>query len=195
MTREQIKQLSKQKWVPILREKSADFLCNIIQLSKPKQILEIGTCLGYSGTLMLSCAPQAELITVEIDKENFIAAQQTFADENVAGRATIINDDAANVIKKLHSEGKKFDLIFLDGPKGQYFKYLPFLKQMLSRGGFLIADDVLFHGYVKQESVGHKHRTIVNSLKSYLADLDSDSDFRHELIEMEDGLSVAQRIK
>lgn len=195
MKREQIKALSQQKWVPILREKSADFLCNLLSQQQPKNILEIGTCLGYSGTLMLSSAPHAHLVSVEIDKQSFAEAQQTFVDEGVADRATLINDDAANVIEKLHSENSKFDLIFLDGPKGQYFKYLPKLKNMLSLGGYLIADDVLFHGYVKQEVVGHKHRTIVNSLKNYLNDLDSDPNFAHELIEMEDGLSVAQRIK
>ena len=98
-----------------------------------------------------------------------------------------------NVITDLARQQKKFDLIFLDGPKGQYFKYLPYLKSMLNLGGYLVADDVLFHGYVKQENVGHKHRTIVNSLKNYLADLDADPSFSHELIEMEDGLSVAQK--
>lgn len=192
---EQIKQLSKQKWVPILREKSADFLCDLVALVQPKSILEIGTCLGYSGVLMLASAPQAQLVTVEIDAQNFHEAQQTFADENMSQRATLINDDAINVLTKLHADHSKFDLIFLDGPKGQYFRYLPYLKQMLNLGGYLIADDVLFHGYVQQETVGHKHRTIVNSLKSYLSDLDSDPSFRHELIEMEDGLSVAQLIK
>lgn len=195
MKREQIKELSQQKWVPILREKSAVFLCNLLSQYRPQSIFEIGTCLGYSGTLMLSCVSQAHLTTVEIDKDCFTEAQQTFIDEGVAERATLINDDAANVIAKLCDEGQKFDLIFLDGPKGQYFKYLPYLKNMLNLGGFLIADDVLFHGYVKQELVGHKHRTIVNSLKNYLSNLDSDPNFAHRLIEMEDGLSVAQRIK
>lgn len=195
MKRQQIKDLSQQKWVPILREESADFLCNLVELVQPKSILEIGTCLGYSGTLMLEYAKDAQLITVEIDQDNFAEAKQTFIDENVADRATLINDDAANVIAKLHGENKKFDFIFLDGPKGQYFKYLPYLKEMLNFGGFLIADDVLFHGYVKQNYSGHKHRTIVNSLKSYLSDLDSDPNFRHELLEIEDGLSVAQLIK
>lgn len=195
MKREQIKGLSKQKWVPILREKSADFLCNLLSRYQPESILEIGTCLGYSGTLMLSCTPQAHLTTIEIDKDCFAEAQHTFIDEGVAERATLINDDAANVIAKLCDEGQKFDLIFLDGPKGQYFKYLPYLKGMLNLDGFLIADDVLFHGYVKQDAVGHKHRTIVNSLKNYLRDLDGDPNFTHELIEIEDGFSVAQRIK
>lgn len=193
MKRSEIKQLSTQKWVPILREKSADFLCNLIKQSQPKTILEIGTCLGYSGTLMLSIAPYAHLTTVEIDTDSFMQAQKTFADEGVLDRATLINDDAMNVITNLARQQKKFDLIFLDGPKGQYFKYLPYLKSMLNLGGYLVADDVLFHGYVKQENVGHKHRTIVNSLKNYLADLDADPSFSHELIEMEDGLSVAQK--
>lgn len=195
MTTDQIKQLSQQKWVPILREKSAVFLCELIEKTTPKEIFEIGTCLGYSGVIMLKHAPQAHLTTVEIVAENFIEAQQTFIDEKVNDRVTQLNDDAANIITKFQNENKKFDLIFLDGPKGQYFKYLPKLKKMLNVGGFLIADDVLFHGYVKQEFVGHKHRTIVNSLKNYLDDLDNDSCFEHKLVEIEDGLSVAKRIK
>ena len=57
------------------------------------------------------------------------------------------------VLNDLRKDKSKFDFIFLDGPKGQYFKYLPILKDLLNKNGCLLADDILFHGY-KSLSVG-----------------------------------------
>ncbi len=190
----QLKRFAKKNIIPIIRPKSAKMLRNFCRVKKPKKILEIGTAIGYSTSIMLDAFKQAFVVTIEKDEKMAEIAKQTFKDRNLEEKVKLIESDAFVALNKLQNE--KFDFIFLDGPKGQYFKYLPLLKSMLNINGFLLADDVLFHGYVKKEGdPGHKHRTIVASLRAFINDLSSDSNFETKLFEYEDGLLLCQRVK
>lgn len=190
----QLKSFAKKNIIPIIRPKSAKMLRNFCRVKKPKKILEIGTAIGYSTSIMLDAFKQAFVVTIEKDEKMAEIAKQTFKDRNLEEKVKLIESDAFVALNKLQNE--KFDFIFLDGPKGQYFKYLPLLKGMLNINGFLLADDVLFHGYVKKEGdPGHKHRTIVASLRAFINDLSSDSNFETKLFEYEDGLLLCQRVK
>ena len=191
----QIKNLSKTKYLPIIRPESEEVLCSLLRQNNPQKILEIGTFYGYSGTVMLLCCPEAKLCTIEKNQENALVAKQTFIDEGVSERINLIVDDATNAILNLEECGEKFDFIFLDGAKGQYIKYLPHLKMLLNNGGVLVADDVSFHGYVAQENVGHKHRTIVNNLKKFMQEIENSPEFESKLLDIEDGLLIAKKIK
>lgn len=190
----QLKRFAKKNIIPIIRPKSAKMLRNFCRVKKPKKILEIGTAIGYSTSIMLDAFKQAFVVTIEKDEKMAEIAKQTFKDRNLEEKVKLIESDAFVALNKLQNE--KFDFIFLDGPKGQYFKYLPLLKSMLNINGFLLADDVLFHGYVKKDGdPGHKHRTIVASLRAFINDLSSDSNFETKLFEYEDGLLLCQRVK
>lgn len=192
----ELKKYAKTNLTPILRPKSARFLRDLCKEKKPQKILEIGTAIGYSASLMLSCCKNASLVTIEKDAHMALLAKETFLARNLTRQVRLIENDAFEALKSLVSEGEKFDLIFLDGPKGQYFKYLPLLKQLLGKKGTLLADDVLFHGYVKKEGdPGHKHRTIVASLRAFIADLQADESFKTSLLEFEDGLLLCERLK
>ncbi len=195
-TLNELKKYAKNTMTPIIRPKSAKFLCNLCREMKPKFILEIGTAIGYSASLMLNACKISHIVTIEKDERMAEIAKTTFKERKQERRASLIVADAFDTIKQLVNQGKKFDLIFLDGPKGQYFKYLPFLKQLISSNGCLLADDVLFHGYVKKNGdPGHKHRTIVNSLRAFIDNLMQDERFTTQLIEIEDGLLLSRAKK
>ena len=84
-------------------------------------------------------------------------------------RAKMLIGDASEIIPMLSGE---YDFIFLDGPKGHYGEYLPYLKNLLSKKGILFADNVLFFGYVANgKKPPHKHATIINSLRKYLKEV------------------------
>ena len=189
MNKEEIKEYAKKEWVPIIRDQSAIFLCDYIRSHKPKTILEIGTAIGYSGILMLENS-QATLTTIEINKESFNLAKQNFCDAGFEKRVKMFCDDAKNVFGKLE---EKFDLIFLDGPKGQYLTYLPILKNLLNDGGTLVVDDVFYHGWVKgNDYPSHKHRTIILRMREFLKRLCEDKDFDTKIYDIEDGIAVAR---
>ena len=86
----------------------------------------------------------------------------------------------------------KFDMIFLDGAKGQYINYLPILTKLLNDNGVIFADNVLLHGMVESaEKIPHKKRTMVVNLRQYLQVV-SQLPYETELIRMEDGIAITK---
>ena len=185
---------SRDDYMPFIRDKSAKVLFEICQTEKPKNILEIGTAVGYSALLMLEGAKDAFITTIEKDNERAQQAMTNFEKNGVKERVDLIVGDAGEVLPQLEDEGKEFDLIFLDGPKGQYLRYLPHLKNLLCKGGLLVADNVLLHGWVKgEEFVKHKHRSMVVNLRKFLKALEEDGDFDSKLLEIEDGMTISRK--
>lgn len=179
--------------IPVVREKTAELLCSLVEESKPKNILEIGTAVGYSGTLMLLSCPNSNLTTLEINQELCNKARDTFAKYNVQARVEIINQNALDFLEQ---NNKKFDFIFVDGPKGQYIKYLPYLKSCLAQNGIMFCDDVLYFGMVQNDNlVIHKKITIVRNLREFIKTIQQDPDFSSELLDLEDGVLIVKKIK
>lgn len=191
MEKENLKGFNKEAYCPIIRPQSEQILRQVVKEIKPKKALEIGTFLGYSAAAMLEEEGALVLTTLEKEPQNAQNAAENL--KQFGGRAKVICCDAANFLSNCT---EKYDLIFLDGPKGQYFKYLPILKNLLSVGGVLVADDTLFHGYVSASgTVKHKHRTIVESLKKFKEDLQNDPCFSCQFYEIEDGVAVCKKLK
>lgn len=185
---------SRDDYMPFIRDESAKILFDICQKEKPKNILEIGTAVGYSALLMLEGAKESFVTTIEKDEKRAQEAKVNFEKNGVKERVDLIVGDAGEVLPQLEDEGKEFDLIFLDGPKGQYLRYLPHLKKMLCKGGLLVADNVLLHGWVKgEEFVKHKHRSMVVNLRKFLKCLEEDHDFDSKLLEIEDGITISRK--
>ena len=178
---------------PIIREKSLALLIDLLKKHKPKQILEVGAFIGYSAAVMLETCPNAYVVTVEKDEENAKFAIQNLNELGFVDRFEVANQDAYDF---LIENKKKFDFIFLDGPKGQYIKYLPYLKECLNKGGVLVADDIMFYGLVSFDGkIDHKHRSLVNNLRKFLDALKADKDFSTEIHDFEDGMSVSIKLK
>ena len=178
--------------VPIIRPLSREILAKEVAAKNPSKILEIGTAIGFSGCLMLTSAPNSTLTTIEIDEKSFEVAKQNFAEAGFTNRVNQILGDASEVVKTL--EGK-FDFIFLDGPKSQYVKQLPYLVNLLSVGGVLLADNVLFMGQVLSDIYPkHKHRSMILKLRQFIRDIQSDKRLTSEIIDIEDGLLLAKKI-
>lgn len=178
---------------PIIRQKTLELLKDLLIKQNPKHILEIGTFIGYSTAVILETCQDAFVMTVEKDEKNAAFAVQNLRELGFDGRFQVVNEDAIEFLQKTD---KTYDFIFLDGPKGQYIKYLPIIKKILRVGGVLVADDVLFYGLVNSlETIKHKHRSIVNNLRKFLDTLKNDEDFRTVVYEFEDGVSVSEKIK
>ncbi|MEG1986717.1 MAG: O-methyltransferase [Clostridia bacterium] len=173
--------------VPIMLSDSAEVLVEMVKKHKPRRILEIGTAIGYSGILMLANS-DAELFTIEIDEKSVEVAKSNFTKAGFIGRVTQWTGDAAEIVRYLNG---KFDFVLLDGPKGHYSEFLPYIKDIMLLGGVLFSDNVLFKGYTYMEKPMHKHRTIINSLKNFLYDIESDVNFSSELLPYGDGISIS----
>lgn len=181
-----------KKGEPILREKSFELLLETIRAKKPTQILEIGVNLGLSGIAMLLTEKGAHLSGIEIDEEKIALAKQNYIDFGVSDRAKIFKGDAGEIIPLLTGE---YDFIFLDGPKGHYFEYLPYLLSVLKKGGILFADNVLFRGYVNStEKTPKKFNTTRYSMEKFLKAITEDEKLKTTVYELEDGVSITEKL-
>ena len=188
-----MREAAKEAGEPILRDKSFEILLEKVKEKKPKTILEIGVNLGLSGIAMLLTERTAKLTGIEIDEEKIALAKENYKTFGVDNRAKIFCGDASEIIPVLTGE---YDFIFLDGPKGHYYEYLPHLLSVLSVGGVLFADNVLFRGYVGGKvKTPHRFNTTKNSMERFLKAITEDEDLRTEIIDIEDGVSITEKIR
>ena len=192
MTLEEIANRARKGYIPIIRDNTAQALINVCKEKKHKKILEIGTAIGYSGLLMLQNC-QAFLYTIEKDEQRLAEAEKNFKLFGQEARVKLILDDALIALEKLCKDNEKFDLIFLDGAKGQYIKYYPLIKKLLNRDGILFTDNIYMHGMVKSEGkIAHKHRSMVVNLRKYIELLKNDKDFTTNFYDIDDGYSISK---
>lgn len=192
MTLEEIANRAREGYIPIIRDNTAQALISVCKEKNPKKILEIGTAIGYSGLLMLQNC-QAFLYTIEKDEQRLAEAEKNFKLFGQEARVKLILDDALIALEKLCNDNEKFDLIFLDGAKGQYIKYYPLIKKLLNRDGILFTDNIYMHGMVKSEGkIAHKHRSMVVNLRKYIELLKNDKDFTTNFYDIDDGYSISK---
>lgn len=186
----ELEEYARATYVPVILDDGAKFLADFVSKKQFKNILEIGTAIGYSGSIMLSSSKDAHLTTIEKDEPSYVKAGETFSALGISDRANRILGDGFEEIKKLNTQNKKYDLIFLDGPKGQYLSYYPILLKMLSPKGCLLVDNVLFHGMVRsKEDVGHKKRSMVTKLRQFLHEIETREDLDTTIHEIGDGIA------
>ncbi len=189
----ELRKIAKEQGEPILRDKSFELLLETVKKHQPKKILEIGVNLGLSGIAMLLACESAQLSGIEIDEQKIALAMQNYRDFGVQDRAKIFMGDAGEIIPILTGE---YDFIFLDGPKGHYHEYLLNLLPVLKKGGILFADNVLFRGYVSGKvKTPHRFNTTKNSMERFLKRITTGDDLCTQVLDMEDGVSISQKLK
>ncbi len=185
-----LEEFARSNYIPVMLDGGTEFLAKFVKEKQFQNILEVGTAIGYSGSIMLLSSKKAHLDTIEIDEKSFLMAKETFQKMHLTERVNQFLGDGFYVIQELKNQNKKYDLIFLDGPKGQYLRYYPILLQMLSPGGCLLVDNVLFHGLVRSTvDVGHKKRAMVNKLRQFVNEIETREDLITTIHEVGDGVA------
>lgn len=196
----QIYTKAKTYGVPVIRSESHKILEEVVKKINPKHILEIGTAVGYSGTLMLNSST-ADLITIEHNKDYKNQAVKNFKSNKLSKRVKVVFGDCLVEISKMLTSNKfngYFDLIFLDGPKAQYDTLLEGLIKMLKPEGTLIVDNVLFRGYVNAEESAptKRYKTIIKRLNTFIENCKNNPKLTEfNLINTEDGIIIAKKVQ
>lgn len=187
-----IKKYALDNHVPIVRNKTLEYLLEAVKEDGVKTILEIGTAIGYSGSLMLNSNKNAILTTIEKNEKSFEKAKENFEELGLTNRVEQLLGDAKDVLDDLISKNRKFDFIFLDGPKGQYYRYLQQLKSLVHNGSIIFADNVEYFGMVKSNVYPHRKKTIVVSLQNYLKEVENEPCYETEVFDIEDGFAITK---
>lgn len=187
----EMKQYAEVNNVPIMMDEGIDFLTTFILKNHVKNVLEVGTAIGYSAIMMALVDPNVKITTIERDEIRYLEALKNVKAFGLENRITLIYNDAFNV--KLD---EKFDLIFIDAAKAQNIKFFEMFERNLESDGVIITDNLKFHGLVekKEEEIKSKNlRALVRKIKDYIDYLKTNEKYNTEFFEVGDGISVSKR--
>ncbi len=181
--------------VPIIPHECARFLSTLLSFIKPKNVLEIGTAVGFSSGLMSRYLREGGKI-ITIDRYDIMLkdAKVNIKRMNLEDTITILEGDAAKILPTLN---EKFDFIFVDAAKGQYGQFFPYCFNLLNVGGIMLFDDVLQSGTICKNrfSVPRRQRTIHKRLTNFLWDITHNDALETSIIPIGDGMALCHKIK
>lgn len=179
---------------PIVTPDVAGLLKAMIKSVNAKNILEVGTAIGYSSILMgLSAGEGFRITTIERNEENASLAIQNIKQAGLEQNIKVMTGDASEVLEQI--EGT-FDIIFVDAAKGQYMDFFQKSIGKLKIGGLFICDNVLFRGMVAERSLLIRRKiTIVKRLKKFLHYISNHESLQTTIIPMGDGVSISCKLK
>ena len=177
--------------IPIMQEEGIDFLTTFIMKKQIKNILEVGTAIGYSAIMMAKTANDIHVTTIERDETRYMEALKNIKKFNLEDRITLIFNDALNVNLE-----EDFDLIFIDAAKGKNKDFFEHFEKNLAINGYIITDNMYFHGYVEmnEEEIPSKNiQGIVRKIKDYTYFLENHMLYKTTIYKVGDGVAVTER--
>lgn len=187
----ELKDYAERENVPIMQEEGIEFLTSFIIKKQIKNILEIGTAIGYSAIMMALCCEDIHVTTIEKDEVRYMEALKNIKKFNLENRITLIFNDALNV--NLEEE---YDLIFIDAAKGKNKDFFEHFENNLTTDGYIITDNMYFHGYVSmnEEEIPSKNILgIVRKIKDYTYFLENHMIYKTTIYNVGDGVAVTER--
>ena len=187
---EKIKQKALEEHIPIIMDDTLEVVDKILKEVKPKRILEIGTAVGYSAICFSEyLSEDGQIDTIERDEERIIEAKSNIEKVGVSNKINIYSGDAVEILPTLNN---KYDVVFIDAAKGKYPFFLKEALRMLNTRGVILADNILYKGYVMSDYNKHKQRTAVRNLREYIKEVTENPDIETEILEVGDGLAVSR---
>ncbi len=188
---EKIKKKALEDHIPIIMDDTLEVIERELTKSKPKRLLEIGTAVGYSAICFTEFLAEDGIIdTIEREHDRVMQAMENIKKAEVEDKINIIEGDAVEILPSID---KKYDVIFIDASKGKYPFFLKEALRMLNKSGIILADNVLYKGYVMSDYNKHKQRTAVRNLREFLAQLQQNNELDTEILEVGDGLAIAKK--
>lgn len=187
----EIKKYALDNKVPIMVDDGIDFLTNFVASNHVKNILEIGTAIGYSAIMMALANPNVKITSIERDKDRYLEAVKNVKKFSLENRITLIFNDALEV-----SIDGEFDLIFLDAAKGQNIRFFEKFERNLKENGTIITDNMNFHGLVgnENETMSRNLRGLLRKIEEYQDYLKTRTDYSVNFLSIGDGIAIATKM-
>lgn len=182
---------AKETDVPIIRRQMQSLLRVLFALNRPKQILEVGTAIGFSALFMSEYAPKdCHITTIEKYEKRIPLAKENFKKAGKEHKITLLEGDAKEILAELTGS---YDFIFMDAAKGQYIHFLPDVLRLLRSGGILVSDNVLQDGDIIESrfAVTRRNRTIHARMREYLYELKHNEALETVILTLGDGTAVS----
>ena len=191
----ELEELAHENGVPVIPHETVVFLQFLLKQKQPKNVLEIGTAIGFSASLMAeTLGEDAKITTIDRFTVMIEKAKKNFEKLGLTDQVTLLEGDAADLLSSL--EGP-YDFIFMDSAKSKYITFLPECLRLLSDDGVLMVDDVFQAGTVLQpiEEIPRKNRSIHRHLNEFLEEITKSSELTSTLLPLGDGVALISKNK
>ena len=184
-----LKENALKNHIPIIMDDTLEKIKEILKVENPKRILEIGTAVGYSALCFALYSKEAIIDSIEIDEERFNEATKNIEKIGFKDRINLIFGNAVDILPTLKN---KYDIIFIDAAKSKYSIFLEEGLKLINNNGLILADNVLYKGYVMSDYNKHKQRTAVRHLREYLQEVTQNKNMETEILDIGDGLAITR---
>lgn len=186
---EEIKIEALDNHIPIIMDETLEEIVKLLNGKKVNRILEIGTAVGYSAICFASMLNEDGIIdTIEIDEERYTKAKENIKKIGIEESINVILGDGVDILPNLND---KYDIIFIDASKSKYPRFLSQAIKLSKSGTIILADNVLYKGYVLGDYNKHKQRTAVRHLREFIKEITENELLDTKILEAGDGLAVS----
>ena len=187
-----MEQYALENHVPIIEPEVAQLLKVLLKSQKPKNILEVGTAIGYSALIMAEVTDEnCHITTIERRADMVQLALENISATTYKERIKILEGEAIELLPNLE---EKYDFIFLDAAKGQYLEFFNYCIQYLNPGGMIVSDNVLFKGMVASDAlVIRRKKTIVKRLRTFLQHINNLEGYTSCVMPLGDGVALTYK--
>jgi predicted O-methyltransferase YrrM len=135
----EIEEMAENEFLPIIGPDKGKVLAEAVRKVKPKQVLEVGTLIGYSAILIgKELDEEATITTIEIHASEAKKAEENIKRSEIPPKVNVVVGDALKVIPRLKG---RFDAVFIDENKTEYLQYLKLMEDKLHEGTVVVADN------------------------------------------------------
>lgn len=180
------------KKIPILHWQSAALLEYIIKSSGYLKILEIGTAIAYSSIRMaLQTGYAGKIDTIEKSRDNIKLASQFVKRSAYENNISLLEGDALDILPEITDS---YDLVFLDADKEDYAALYKLSAPLVSPGGTIFIDNLLWHGYAASKEIPPKYTRSSELIRNFNEIFLADKRFNSMIYPIGDGLGIGIRI-
>ena len=176
--------------VPIMQNEGIAFLIMLLKVKKPLRILEIGSAIGFSSSMM-ALNSDAKIDTIERDPKMIGECKKNHSELNLIERINLIEGDALDTFEIV--KDNKYDLIFIDAAKAQYIKFFEMYSPLLNDNGVILSDNLYFHDLLFTEVNNRDLRQLVRKVGKYNEFLLNHPEFETHIFKIGDGIGVSTK--
>jgi predicted O-methyltransferase YrrM len=174
----EIEELSESVFLPIIGPVKGKRLVDTIRRFNVRNVLEVGTLIGYSAILMASNLPrEGKVVTIEMNPKSAGLAKENISKAGLADKIGLYIGNALTVIARVNG---RFDMVFPDATKDEYLEYIKLCENKLERGGVVFADNVKMFG---------------SEMRDYLDYVRNSGGYRSEYVDVGfDGVEISTKL-
>ena len=193
------REFNEENDVPLILKETESFLSLLLEMTRPKRILEIGTAYGYSALFFARKLPDAVITTIDRNVHMIPVADSSFEDRPEGSRIDFRTGDAENILEEMVEEMKAdpeghppYDFVFIDAGKSHYRAFFDMAEQLAGPGSLIVCDNILMHGWTVDRSYegAKRHRTNVKYMRQFIEYINERKDLTVSLLSSGDGLAV-----